>query len=163
MLNSFVLCCNFCACKCACTVVVRSPGGGGGPSLGDRPLGGGGRPSSLGWGRMGGGVATLGGACCRTTHCIHIIGIHGFHGLWIEHLFANWGLVRNICRRTGKDGEQHGRMWSSDAGMGVFGRRFIWRLGQYVLKLLHGAHVPLRVSTCSAQSICYICLFSTIH
>ena len=28
MLNSFVLCCNFCACKCACTVVVRSPRGG---------------------------------------------------------------------------------------------------------------------------------------
>ena len=25
MLNSFILCCNFCACKCACTVVVRSP------------------------------------------------------------------------------------------------------------------------------------------
>ena len=48
MLNSFVLCCNFCACKCACTV-------GGGPSLGDRPPGGGGGPSSLGWGRTGGG------------------------------------------------------------------------------------------------------------
>ena len=29
MLNSFVLCCNFCVCKCACTVVVRSPRGGG--------------------------------------------------------------------------------------------------------------------------------------
>ena len=27
MLNSFVLCCNFCACKRACTVVVRSPRG----------------------------------------------------------------------------------------------------------------------------------------
>ena len=42
MLNSFVSCCKFCACKCACTVVVRSPrgGGGGGPSLGDRPPGG---------------------------------------------------------------------------------------------------------------------------
>ena len=34
MLNSFVLCCNFCACKCACTVVVRSPRGG----VGDRHL-----------------------------------------------------------------------------------------------------------------------------
>ena len=35
----------------ACTVVVRSPRGGGrGPSLGDRPPGGGGGPSSLGWG-----------------------------------------------------------------------------------------------------------------
>jgi hypothetical protein len=30
---------NFCACKCACKVVVRSPGG----------------PSSLGWGKTGGG------------------------------------------------------------------------------------------------------------
>ena len=48
MLNSFVLCCNFCACKCACTVVVRFPRGGGGPSLGDHPPGGGGGPSSLG-------------------------------------------------------------------------------------------------------------------
>ena len=28
MLNSFILCCNFRACKCACTVVVRSPRGG---------------------------------------------------------------------------------------------------------------------------------------
>ena len=43
-------CCNFCACKCACTVVVRPPGGDGGPSLGNRPLGGGGGPSSLGGG-----------------------------------------------------------------------------------------------------------------
>ena len=34
MLNSFVLWCNFCACKCACTVVVRSPRGG----VGDRHL-----------------------------------------------------------------------------------------------------------------------------
>ena len=34
MLNSFVLCCNFCACKCACTVFVRSPRGG----VGDRHL-----------------------------------------------------------------------------------------------------------------------------
>ena len=34
MLNSFVLCCNFCACKCACTVGVWSPGGG----VGDRHL-----------------------------------------------------------------------------------------------------------------------------
>ena len=34
MLNSFILCCNFCACKCACTVVVRSPRGG----VGDRHL-----------------------------------------------------------------------------------------------------------------------------
>ena len=25
MLSAFILCCNFCACKCACTVVVRSP------------------------------------------------------------------------------------------------------------------------------------------
>ena len=25
MPNSFILCCNFCACKSACTVVVRSP------------------------------------------------------------------------------------------------------------------------------------------
>ena len=39
-----VLCCNFCACKCACTVVVQSPRGG----LGD----------CLPWGgeRQGGGV-----------------------------------------------------------------------------------------------------------
>ena len=28
MLNCFVLCCNFSACKYACTVVVRSPRGG---------------------------------------------------------------------------------------------------------------------------------------
>ena len=28
MLSAFILCCNFCACKCACTVVVRSPRGG---------------------------------------------------------------------------------------------------------------------------------------
>ena len=41
----------------ACTVVVRSPRGGGeGPSLGDRPPGGGGEPSSLGGDRQGGGV-----------------------------------------------------------------------------------------------------------
>ena len=59
MLNSFILCCNFCACKCACTVVVRSPGGGGGPSLGDRPPGGGGGPSSLGWGTTRGGGGTI--------------------------------------------------------------------------------------------------------
>ena len=26
--DSFVLCCNFCACKYACAVVVRSPRGG---------------------------------------------------------------------------------------------------------------------------------------
>ena len=59
MLNSFVLCCNFCACKCACTVVVRSPrGGGGGLSLGDRPPRGGGGPSSLGWGTTRGGGGT---------------------------------------------------------------------------------------------------------
>ena len=38
-----------------CTVVVRSPRGGGGPSLGDRPLGGGGGPSSVGWGTTRGG------------------------------------------------------------------------------------------------------------
>ena len=55
-------CCNFCACKRACTVVVRSPsGGGGGASLGNRPPGGGGGPPSLGWGttRGGGGNAAL--------------------------------------------------------------------------------------------------------
>ena len=34
MLNSFVLCCNFCACKCACTVSVRSPRAG----MGDRQV-----------------------------------------------------------------------------------------------------------------------------
>ena len=28
MMNSFVLCCNFCACKCAPMVVVQSPRGG---------------------------------------------------------------------------------------------------------------------------------------
>ena len=28
MLSVFVLCCNFCACKCACTVGVWSPKGG---------------------------------------------------------------------------------------------------------------------------------------
>ena len=28
MLSAFVLCCNFCACKCACTVGVWSPTGG---------------------------------------------------------------------------------------------------------------------------------------
>ena len=40
----------------ACTVVVRSPrGGGGGPSLGHHPQGGGRGPSSLGWGRTRGG------------------------------------------------------------------------------------------------------------
>ena len=39
MLNSFVLCCNFCACKCACTVFVRSPGGGGGRHLVTVPQG----------------------------------------------------------------------------------------------------------------------------
>ena len=27
MLHSVVLCCNFCACKCACTAVVRGGGG----------------------------------------------------------------------------------------------------------------------------------------
>ena len=32
--DSFVLCCNFCACKYACAVVVRSPRGG----MGDRHL-----------------------------------------------------------------------------------------------------------------------------
>ena len=55
MLNSYILCCTFCACKCACTVVVRSPGGGGGPSLRDSPSGGGGGPSSLGGEGQGGG------------------------------------------------------------------------------------------------------------
>ena len=58
MPNAFGLCCNFCACKCACTVGVRFPmggWGGGGPSLGNRPPGGGGGPSSLGWGRTRGG------------------------------------------------------------------------------------------------------------
>ena len=43
MLNPFILYCNFCACKCVCTVVVRFPRGGlgtvtWGPSLGDRHL-----------------------------------------------------------------------------------------------------------------------------
>ena len=39
---SFVLCCNFCACKCACTVVVWFPPGGGGvPWAGERQRGGG--------------------------------------------------------------------------------------------------------------------------
>ena len=32
--GKIVLCCNFCACKCACMVVVRSPRGG----VGDRHL-----------------------------------------------------------------------------------------------------------------------------
>ena len=61
-------CCNSCACKCACTVVVRSPrGGGGGPSLGNCPPGGGGGPSSLGWGTtMGGG----GGYVERLLTCV---------------------------------------------------------------------------------------------
>ena len=39
MLNSFVLCCNFCACKGACAVVVRFPRGGGGGSLATVPKG----------------------------------------------------------------------------------------------------------------------------
>ena len=39
MLNSFVLCCNFCACKCVCTAVMRSPGGGGGRHLVTAPKG----------------------------------------------------------------------------------------------------------------------------
>ena len=34
MLNSFVLCCNFCACKCACNPVCVVPQGG----VGDRHL-----------------------------------------------------------------------------------------------------------------------------
>ena len=55
MLDAFVLCCNFWACKCACTLVVRSPRGGWGPSLDNRPPRGGGGPSSLGWGTTRGG------------------------------------------------------------------------------------------------------------
>ena len=45
MLNSFVLCCNFCACKCECTVGVWSPRGGWGtvfPGVGNDKGGGGG-------------------------------------------------------------------------------------------------------------------------
>ena len=60
--------CNFCACKCACTVVVRSPRRVGGPSLGDRPPGGGGGPSSLRWGTTRGG-GTNGQNECHDCVC----------------------------------------------------------------------------------------------
>ena len=55
VLCHFVFCRNFCAPQCACTVVVPFPGGwGGGASLGHRPPGAGGGPSSLGGGRTWG-------------------------------------------------------------------------------------------------------------
>ena len=58
MLNSFLLCCNFCACKCACTVVVRSCRGGGDRHLVTVPHGVAG--GCLPWGRTGGGVLLAG-------------------------------------------------------------------------------------------------------
>ena len=63
------LCCvisSFAAISVPHNVRVRRyhgpPGGGGGPSLGDRPPWGGGGPSSLGWGRTRGG---------RVLHTLH--------------------------------------------------------------------------------------------
>ena len=55
MLNSFVLCCNFCACKCACTVVMRSPGGGRGTVIWCVPQGVVGDRLPWGGERQGGG------------------------------------------------------------------------------------------------------------
>ena len=125
MLHSFVLCCNFCACKCACTVVVRSPrGGGGGPSLGDRPPGVGGGPSSLGWGRTGGGVRNFLSLVALSESCVFLrtsaayppqcflIRIHGLRGMWVTQWFGNnivWSMLFGLwacplARGAGGDG-----------------------------------------------------------
>ena len=66
------LCVCVCVCMCMCVCVCVCAGGGlhlprpcsvavhcsGGPSLGDHPPGGGGGPSSLGWGTTRGGEGT---------------------------------------------------------------------------------------------------------
>ena len=58
----------------ACTVVVRSPrGGGGGPSLGHHPQGGGRGPSSLGWGRTRGGRVSDSALCCVVLRCMRCV------------------------------------------------------------------------------------------
>ena len=57
-LSSFVLQCNLCLEMCVYGGSAV-PQGGWGPSLGNHPLGGGGGPSSLGWGRARG----KGGVC----------------------------------------------------------------------------------------------------
>ena len=69
--GKIVLCCNFCACKCVCTVVVRSPRGG----LGDRHLATvpqGLVGDRLPWGgerQAGGGGTYVRGACRVCRRC----------------------------------------------------------------------------------------------
>ena len=68
-------CCNFCASKCACTVVVRSPKGGG---VGDRHLATvpqgmvGGRLSWGGERQGGGGRGDVGGVLFNPKYAGHV-------------------------------------------------------------------------------------------
>ena len=73
-------------CACACTVVVRSPRGDGGPSLGDRPPGGGGGPSSLGCGTTRGGGFTHDLPCYpENDSCVPHLGLS-----WDAFSRAGW-------------------------------------------------------------------------